>query len=101
MKASMLHQQVQEKMRERASKRIVQPTQGVFLDQYLIPCLRHFNRLLKDYETVDIRESINMNVALLERIAKYSLEFLSDNPSLSISDDEREILGDYRHSVLA
>ena len=101
MKASMLHQQVQEKMRERASKRIVQPTQGVFLDQYLIPCLRHFNHLLKDYETVDIRESINMNVALLERIAKYSLEFLSDNPSLSISDDEREILGDYRHSVLA
>ncbi len=100
-KAKMLHQQVQEKLRERASKRIVQPAQGVFLDQYLIPCLRHFNHVLKDFETVDIRESVAMNTKMLERIAKYSMEFLSDNPSQSISDDERNLLGDYRHSVLA
>ena len=100
-KASMLHQQVQEKMRERASKRIVQPSQGVFLDVYLIPCLRHFNSLLKNHETVDIKEAIKMNTELLERIAKYSMEFLSDNPKRSISDNEREILGDYRYSVLA
>ncbi|MEB8432438.1 NAD(P)/FAD-dependent oxidoreductase [Cocleimonas sp. KMM 6892] len=100
-KAKMLHQQVQEKLRERASKRIIQPAQGIFLDQYLIPCLRHFNDVLKDYETVDIREAVATNTEMLERIAKYSLEFLSDNPSQSISDDERELLGDYRHSVLA
>ena len=100
-KARMLHHQVQEKMRERATMRMVQPTQGLFLDQYSIPCLRHFNDVLKVYDTVDIRESITMNVGLLERIAKYALEFLSDNPSLAISDDERELLGDYRHKVLA
>ena len=100
-KARMLHQQVQEKLRDRATKRVIQPAQGVFLDQYSIPCLRHFNSLLKTYETVDIRQSIDMNVELLERIARYAMEFLSDNPSLSISNDERELLGDYRHSVLA
>lgn len=100
-KAKMLHQQVQEKLRERASKRIVYPPQGIFLDQYLIPCLRHFNNVLKDFETVDIRESVAINTNMLERIAKYSIEFLSDHPSQSISDDERQLLGDYRHSVLA
>ncbi len=100
-KARMLHHQVQEKMRERATLRLVQPTQGLFLDQYSIPCLRHFNNVLKVYDTADIKESIAINVGLLERIAKYALEFLSDNPSLTISDDERDILGDYRHRVLA
>lgn len=100
-KTRMLHQQVQEKLRERANKRIIQPAQGIFLDQYLIPCLRHFNTVLKDYQTVDIRKSLEINTDMLERIAKYSIEFLSDNPSPTISDDERTLLGDYRHSVLA
>lgn len=100
-KARMLNQQVQEKMRERASKRITQPAQGIFLDQYLIPCLRHFNGVLKDYQTADIRLSIAENVEMLERIAKYSIDFISENPSQSVSDDERTLLGDYRNSVLA
>ena len=100
-KARMLNQQVQEKMRERASKRIVMPSHGVFLDQYLIPCLRHFNYVLKTYKSVDVRTAVIENAEMLERISKYSIEFLSDNPSQSISDDERELLGDYRLSVLA
>ena len=50
-------------------------------------CIR--DRLLKD------------NVDKLERLAKYLDNILSDHPDTNISQDERDLLGEYRRIVLA
>jgi flavin-dependent dehydrogenase len=92
--------QVQSQFRERAKLRAVLPTCGVFLDQYQIPCLRHFNRVLED-ESISVRDALGENVKLLEEIASYICDMLSVNPSTEIATGERALLGDYRHGVLA
>lgn len=91
---------IQSLFRERAKLRAVLPTQGLFLDQYEIPCLRYFNRVLQD-QTVSLKQSLPENVKLLEELAMYIGEMLTAEPSARISQSEREILGDYRHGVLA
>lgn len=101
LKTKMLNQQVQEKMRMRASKRLRIPAQGIFLDQYLIPCLRHFNHVLQKTDMIDVKKELEANTMMLERIASYAIDLISDNPSKTVSDNERELLGDYRKSVLA
>jgi len=100
-RASSLNATVQQKLRDRAQKRLVLPAQGVFLDQYKIPCLRHFSDVLKASESNDIRVELTGNIAILERVANYSLDILSDKPSSNISDDERDLFGNYRQSLLA
>ncbi|MBL4851597.1 MAG: tryptophan 7-halogenase [Gammaproteobacteria bacterium] len=99
--ASSLNATVQEKLRDRAKKRLVLPAQGVFLDQYKIPCLRHFNNVLKASESIDIKTALVENVAILKRVAAYSIDILADNASANVADDERDLFGDYRQSLLA
>lgn len=99
--AQALNRNIQTKLRQRASQRIVLPAQGLFLNQYPIPCLQHFNGILKNTDTVDTRKALQDNIALLTRIATHLQDMLEDNASLSISDDEKELFGDYRHNVLA
>ncbi len=101
LKSRKLNQQVQAKMRERAANRAILPAKGVFMDQYQIPCLHHFNTILKSHKTVDVRDALIKNTEMLERLAVYSLDLLSDNPTRTISDDERDLLGDYRNLLLA
>jgi len=99
--AQSLNRMMQSKFRQRASKRIVLPAQGLFLNQYPIPCLQHFNDILKNTDNVDTRKTLDDNITLLTRIAAHLQDMLEDNATLSISDGERELFGDYRHSVLA
>jgi len=96
-----LNAQVQGLFRKRASKRRVLPAQGVFMDQYQIPCLRHFNKILQSDLSTDIEVTLGDNVKILQRLAVYMQEMLQDEANLTISPDEQDILGDYRHSVLA
>jgi flavin-dependent dehydrogenase len=91
---------VQGLFRERAKLRAVLPTQGLFLDQYQIPCLRHFNRFLED-QSIGVKHALQQNVKLLEELASYVSDMLSADPGTTISTSEREVLGDYRHGVLA
>ena len=99
--AQELNANLQEKMKIRAAKRIVLPAQGLFLDQYLIPCMTYFNDVLKNKDRIDMHQALSENVATLERIAKYLDEMLDENPSTVISNDERDLFGDYRLMVLA
>ena len=99
--AQSLNRTIQNKLKARAEKRIVLPAQGLFLNQYPIPCLQHFNAILKNTENIDTRQALQENIALLTRIAHHLENMLQDNASLTISDDEKELFGDYRHSVLA
>jgi len=99
--AQELNANLQEKMKIRAAKRIVLPAQGLFLDQYLIPCMTYFNDVLKNKDRIDMHQALSENVAILERIAKYLDEMLDENPSTVISNDERDLFGDYRLMVLA
>lgn len=99
IKVQMVNKDVQASFRTRASKRLVLPAQGLFLNQYTVPVLRHLNTVLEDDQCV--RVSMRDNILLLERLAEYVIDMLSDQATLIISDDERELLGDYRQSVLA
>ena len=81
LKTKMMNQQVQEKMRMRASKRLQLPAQGVFLDQYLIPCLRHFNDVLQKTSSIDVKKELEINSMMLEQIANFVTDFISDNPN--------------------
>ncbi len=100
MQAQKLNQTVQAAFRERAKQRAVLPAQGLFMNQYLVPCLKHFSQVLED-ETLNINRSLTSNVAMLEHIASFTVDMLSDSASNRISDLEKSILGDYRHLVLA
>ncbi len=99
--AQDLNQQIQMNLRERAKKRLVLPAKGLFLDQYLIPCLVHFKDILKSGDDVEAKPALLENVAMLERIAEYLIDMLDDDASQDISADERELFGEYRQMVLA
>lgn len=100
MQAQALNQHVQAAFRERAKQRRIMPAQGLFINQYLVPCLKHFSQVLED-QSMNINTSLPANVALLEQIAKATTDMLSESPSKAISASERDILGDYRQIVLA
>lgn len=100
MRAQAANQTVQAAFRERAKRRIILPSNALFMDQYLIPCLKHFNNVLED-DSLDIRESLPENVTLLQQLADSVIDMLSDSANVKISETERELLGDYRHLVLA
>ncbi len=86
---------------ERAKLRLVLPAKGLFLDQYLIPCLTRFNDILKAGDDIDTETAIKENVEVLEELLVYLSDMLKEDAELTISHDERELLGDYRLSVLA
>lgn len=98
--AQMANQSVQAGFRQRAEKRLVLPAQGLFMNQYLVPCLKHFNTVLED-QSASVTQSLADNVTMLESLAGYVLDMLSDQASQRITDGERDLLGDYRHCVLA
>jgi len=99
--AQNLNSEIQDKMKFRASKRKILPAQGLFMDQYLIPCMTYFHEVLKAGDTITTQQAIEGNIDVLKRIALHLHDMLDDNPKLTISDGERELFGDYRKMVLA
>jgi hypothetical protein len=98
--AQDLNSQVQSAFRQRAQKRLVLPAQGLFLNQYELPCLKHLNNVLED-ESADVSKTLPDNVELLTRLARHVQSMLADDASTQADDGERELLGDYRRSILA
>ena len=66
LRSQQANAMVQEGFRRRAEQRLILPAQGLFLDQYLLPCLRHFNSVLID-ESVNTKITITENVEILEQ----------------------------------
>ena len=100
-KAQEANEQIQQLLIERAKRRLVLPAQGLFLDQYLIPCLTRFNDILKAGDSIDTAAAIEENVEVLEKLLVYLSDMLKDGASIDISKDEKALLGDYRLVVLA
>ncbi len=101
-RAQEANERMQELLIERAKLRLVLPAKGLFMDQYYIPCLTRFNDILKASEKeIDTRSAIAENVEVLEKLLVCLSDMLQENASDNISDDERELLGDYRQVVLA
>lgn len=100
MRAQALNKRMQAAMNERAQKRLVMPAKGLFMDQFLVPCLNHLNDVLKD-ENIDVEAALPSNVELMEKVVPYLEDMLKDNPSSNIQAEERELLGEYRQSVIA
>ena len=102
MQAQQLNQVVQAQFRARASKRIVLPAKGLFMDQYQIPCLQEFNKvLLRDDEMTSVKNDLGASLDILKGLSTYITDMLSESPTLTISDEEFALLGDYRKKMLA
>jgi len=99
-KAQDLNQQIQSLFRVRASQRLVLPNRGIFIDQYQIPCLQYFNKILMHVPQTDLATELKNNMEMMRQVAVAVTNMLSDNPDKIPSDSERELLGDYRMSVL-
>lgn len=97
--AQSVNKAVQAAFRLRAQKRLVLPTQAVFVDQYQIPCLRHFNMQLLD-DTTPVADILKGNIAKIQGISTAVLDMLSAEPSRAISPEEESLLGRYRESIL-
>ena len=52
-------------------------------------------------KTSDIDKHLQDNVAMIEQISVSVMNMLSENPSRHIDDEEHNLLGDYRQSILA
>lgn len=70
------------------------------MDQYQIPCLHFFNKVLIEAPVLPLAEELARNMALVEQVAEAVRDMLGDAPALAISDSERELLGDYRLKIL-
>ena len=92
---------IQALFRQRAKRRIVLPNQGVFMDQYQIPCLREFNNALKTAPSNDHSEQLKTNAATLARLSTHVQYLLEDRKHAPASTDETDLLGNYRQSLLA
>ncbi len=101
MQAQSLNQQVQNRFRQRAAQRVVLPAQGLFLDQYRIPCLQYFNRVLQRDPAGEGDSELQTNIRMAEQIATAVMDMLEPGATAAISDTERDLLGDYRRLILA
>ena len=99
-KAQQLNQSIQALFRTRAERRLQLPNRGVFMDQYQIPCLQFFNKVLMEAPVLLLPEELARNMALVEQVAAAVRDMLGDAPELAISDAEHELLGDYRLKIL-
>ncbi|MGS2718101.1 NAD(P)/FAD-dependent oxidoreductase [Eionea flava] len=100
LKAQKLNKKMQALMNKRAQKRETLPAKGLFMDQFLVPCLKQLNNVLKT-EATNIANTLESNVDLMEKVAPYLEEMLADESSIDISKEEMAILGRYREHVLA
>lgn len=100
-RAQDLNARVQTSFRQRAVQRKVLSAQGLFMNQFDVPCLKHFTHVLDNSGVIDTQDALSENIELLTRLAFYTEQMLDDNATVTISDDERSLLADYRHSVLA
>ena len=101
-KSQQLNQKVQAHFRQRAAKRLVLPCRGVFVDQFSVPCLKHFNQQLKreQMSTAELTATLTNNTELLEQIAENVMNLLSDDANTA-NEKERDLLGAYRELVFA
>ena len=100
-RAQESNERMQARLIERAKQRLVLPAKGLFLDQYLLPCLTRFNDILKAGDKIDAPTAIAENVEVLDQLQVYLSDMLADQASTEISEQERQLLGDYRTVVLA
>ena len=99
-KAQQLNQSIQALFRARAERRLLLPNRGVFMDQYQIPCLQFFNKVLMEEPKLPLADELARNMALVEQVAEAVRDMLGENPELEISAVETELLGDYRLKIL-
>ena len=95
-----LNQNMQALLRQRASLRRVLPCQGLFIDQYKVPVLHEIISQLTD-ESLTLEAALPNSRKRLEQLLACFSDMLNDDAAHAISDEEREILGDYRQFVLA
>jgi len=100
LRAQTLNQKMQGLLIQRAQKRLVLPAKGIFMDQFLVPCLKQFNDVLKN-NNIDVEQSLESNIVLMEKISLHLAAMLKEEPPQNISEDEKAVLGNYRRSVLA
>ena len=69
-KAQQLNQSIQALFRQRAERRLQLPNRGVFMDQYQIPCLQFFNKVLMGEPKLPLADELARNMAQVEQVAE-------------------------------
>ena len=100
LEAIQLNTDMQATLRQRASQRRVQTACGAFIDQYRIPVLHQLIHQLHD-DSLTLEQSLPTSVEILRQLLPAMANLLGDNPGRQVSDSERQLLGDFRHAVLA
>lgn len=98
-KAQQLNQQAQALFRQRAQKRMQLPPQAMFIDQYTVPCLHDFNKILASGEAGLSERYLEQNTAVLAALMLFVEDILSDHPSSDITEQEAALLGHFRYAV--
>lgn len=93
------NQTMQAQFRARAAQRRVLSPAGAFIDQYQLPVLHRVINQLAD-ENITLAQALPASLSYLQQLAIYFTDMLKDDASTTISDAERELLGNYRHCVL-
>ncbi len=101
MKTQELNQRVQAQFRERAKQRLVLANRGKFLNQYAVPCLHHFNKLLKKpmMSAEELLHNLGDNADKLDKLAEKIIGLLNDSLPM-LDQEEYALMGDYRDGVL-
>lgn len=99
-KVMELNQSMQALFRQRAAQRRILQAQGMFIDQYKIPVLHEVIHQLTD-ESLSLDSGLLNSRTRLEQLTRLLTEMMLDDAPKAISDEEREILGDFRQFVLA
>ena len=100
LRAQKLNEKMQMLLNKRAQKRLILPAKGLFMDQYLVPCLQQFNDVLKQ-DNIDVAQALDANIMVMEAIIPCFEDMLNDAPLQQIGNGEKVLLGEYRQSVLA
>lgn len=91
-----VNQMMQARFRDEATKRIVRPTKGTFMNHYDVPIFKEFVALLKRSGDVDCVDELKQAIVQLKRLASVSFDVLDDKP---VTDDERDLLGVYGEMI--
>ncbi|MDC0361735.1 tryptophan 7-halogenase [Halioglobus sp.] len=100
-RAQLLNMEMQKQFAARANMRLTLDNRGVFMDQYQIPCLHHFNKALMRADGANTLVQLKENLDFLEIIADAVKDMLSSGRESHGSDAQADLIGDYRRFVQA
>lgn len=100
-----LNQTMQAAFRKRAKRRLRFSAQGMFMNQFEIPCLHQVTETLKKPTSDCLKSDLKQNLSLLEQLSPVLLDLLNQdstspaNTDMSKMEGDEVLIGSYRSHV--